>query len=69
MLKAKTNRRSHTTKDEAMREVVKEENLKRLNVNLPKSLYLKLKAKLSKDDITISDWLRAVVEVQLSSNT
>jgi len=62
MLKAKTNRRSHSKRDEAIKEVLKEENVKRLNVNLPKSLYTKLKAKLTEEDLTISDWLRITIE-------
>ena len=59
MLKAKTTKTSYSSaKEEAIREILKPDELKRLNVNIPKPLYLELKKKLAELDIPISDWIR-----------
>ena len=63
MLKAKTTKTSYSSaKEEAIREILKPDELKRLNVNIPKPLYLELKKKLAELDIPISDWIRKQIE-------
>jgi hypothetical protein len=58
MLKIKKNKRVHANKQDAMDEVLKEDEVKRLNAEIPKSIYTRLKSKLAEDDMSISEWVR-----------
>jgi hypothetical protein len=58
MLKIKKSKRIHANKHDVMNEVLKEDDVKRLNAEMPKSIYRRLKSKLAENDISISEWVR-----------
>lgn len=66
MLKAKTNTTETKGKSAAIREILFDNEVKRLNVNIPKNLYARLKLDLATKDMTISDWIRDSIDEYLS---
>ena len=66
MLKIKKNKRVHTNKQDVMNEILKEDEVKRLNAEIPKSIYTRLKSKLAENDMSISDWVRDCAKSYLS---
>ena len=66
MLKAKIKTNTSLGKKAALEEILKEEEIKRLNVNIPKKTYKILQARLLKKDITISEWIRIAIDNYLS---
>ena len=66
MLKAKIKTNTSIGKKAALEEILKEEEIKRLNVNIPKRTYKKLQERLLSKEITISEWIRIAVDNYLS---
>ena len=66
MLKIKKSKRVHTNKQDVMNEILKEDDIKRLNAEIPKSIYTRLKSKLAENDISISAWVRDCAKSYLS---
>ena len=66
MLKAKIKTNTSLGKKAALEEILKEEEIKRLNVNIPKKTYKILQEKLLQKDITISEWIRIAIDNYLS---
>lgn len=67
MLKAKTKTNVSVGKKAALDELLKDEEIKRLNVNIPKKTYRKLQEKLLEKDITISEWIRIAIDNYLEN--
>ena len=66
MLKAKIKTNTSMGKKAALEEILKEGEIKRLNVNIPKKTYKKLQERLFEKDITISEWIRITIDNYLS---
>lgn len=66
MLKAKIKTNTSIGKKAALEEILKEGELKRLNVNIPKRTYKKLQERLLSKEITISEWIRIAIDNYLS---
>ena len=66
MLKAKIKTNTSIGKKTALEEILKEEDIKRLNVNIPKRTYKKLQQRLLSKEITISEWIRIAIDNYLS---
>lgn len=66
MLKAKIKTNTSIGKKAALEEILKEGEIKRLNVNIPKRTYKKLQERLLSKEITISEWIRIAIDNYLS---
>jgi hypothetical protein len=67
LLKAKTSKtRNRNIEIENALIAATEEDIKRINVNLPKSVYKKFKAKTNQNEISISSLIRQWVDDYIS---
>jgi hypothetical protein len=67
LLKAKTSKtRNRNIEIENALIAATEEDIKRINVNLPKSIYKKFKAKTNQNEISISSLIRQWVDDYIS---
>ena len=65
MLSTKKTNRQHSSKQEAIN-LVTTEDLKRLNVQVPKSKFIKLKQKAVLQDMTLTDLVNNWIDEYLS---
>jgi hypothetical protein len=66
LLKVKTSKTKNVDMEEAL-SAVTEEEVKRVNVNFPKSVYLALKLKATRDEVSISVLFRQWVDEYISA--
>jgi len=67
ILKAKSSKTQNADIGSAISAATEEET-KRVNVNLPKSIYLKLKTRAAQDDASISSLIRRWVEEYITED-
>ena len=62
MLKAKNSNRDTKRKRDAMKEVMKDDDLRGLFVRVPAKMFKKLHIYLAEEEISLADWVKGRIE-------